>query len=227
MIVLGLFLLPLVAAQGQRCQWTMLRNVADLVREGVSSGELDPSFTLASNCTYLENGKPESIKTGIFTHPLKLDYDSALIDQESCAIATTLVSPSSQTIIEAQIFFDPLPAGSGPSALEATAVDIITQNVNVTQIEQTLNSENWDYLPQEEQATQEAIRTVADGYLVDLLGTRTGDEGRRYVVDTTMGAVSVFLAPGQGAKAQATREGYLFRVEGSKVRYVHHFSGGD
>jgi len=257
-IILLALPLPLVLAQDQRCQWSPLRNSADLFREGLESGEFDASLVFNEDARYLENGKLLTPSTGILAGKKKIpiDHDHTLIDQDACAVYTELVSLGDNKgggtpyVIGAQLFFGPSSTPAAP--LEVINADIVVTTTgdwrfNATRTLEVVRKEKWESLFQTERTPRDTLRAAADVYLdlgsglVNVTDVPWGQpcarlegslytEGscsdgfeaydhinRRYVIDETVGAVSVFSA----TALDAPTESHLFRIENGKLRYVH------
>jgi len=164
-------LFPLVSAQA-RCQYYPLRNAADLFREAQTFGELDPSFALSPNYTFLQNGKPTTPASSILSIPLEIDLETTLIDQENCAVYTELIITDKKKphVIGAQIHFG-FRESDGIS-LEANRVEILvvkgsegSRQFNVSAVLGYVQGEDWEAISQTERTGREGLLAAADAFL--------------------------------------------------------------
>jgi len=154
-----------------RCQWTVLRNAVDDYLYSLESSEIQDPY-LASGVKYIENDRVISIKTGILSHPLKVDFTRTLFDQETCSTFSEIIvtDPNNPYVIGTRLSFNEIP----DSALVTVAVvdSVVTTTgdwlFNATKTLQYTEAESWITLDESER-DRALLRSAADAYL-DLWG---------------------------------------------------------
>ncbi|KAK4186707.1 hypothetical protein QBC35DRAFT_453038 [Podospora australis] len=233
-----LLLFPLAALAQTRCQWANLRSSADLYTESQTFGTTSDLIFSSSSFSYLENSTPVNLTDSLLNTPLKIAYSHSIIDQDGCATFSKLIITGTPSlVIGTQIFYEStLKNGQLPIKKIDT---VIIEEKNTTGVLGHVKKENWESFTRAVQDSREVLVKAVDGWLDggsvwgETCATLTGStfsEGepcsqglgqvanisaanRRYVVDESVGAVSVLSDVG-GVEA---------RVVGGKLRYVHLF----
>ncbi|KAK3994209.1 hypothetical protein QBC44DRAFT_392624 [Cladorrhinum sp. PSN332] len=245
LLSLALLLIGGGLAQTSRCQWANLRSLADLYTESQSSGDVS-DLPLLPGFTYVQNSKSITINESLLTTKLRIAHSHSLIDQDGCSTFTKLLVTSSSApyIIGAQVFYAQ-PRSGGPLGIKhvSSAVSALSPTSNVTSLLNYTQKENWSSLPRDSQDSHQTLKRVLDawldgetvawddasgckgllgGYYVEGAGACArevgGDEvvGRSYVVDESVGGVSVIGSVGSNATGV-----WGGRVVKGKLTYVH------
>ncbi|KAF8861881.1 hypothetical protein BDZ45DRAFT_703189 [Acephala macrosclerotiorum] len=202
-----------------------------------STGALQPLLT--TNFSYIENNKTKDFKSGALALPLTIAHNHTLLDAPPAQHTPSSSSPirRKQYLIETQIHYTPSTDGS----LKISLMDAIVSTTgdwqfNATKSLSYIESKNWGPLNALQQISRTALLAAADGYL-DLWSAYTGkgtaadscnvgiatgtvapNTARRYVVDESMGCVSVLCTFQCMRNAPDSHE---FRLADGKPRYVH------
>jgi hypothetical protein len=243
LLTLSLFAASSVA-QGQCSRETLQKAVNDYL----SSQRIGKSnLNLGDVTIYTENFKNANIQTGILSKPIQIAHNRSLLDTTQCATFTEIIAHENTPpyVIGTQMRFDP--TGAKLIKIESLVTTTGDWLFNAKQTYNYASKENRDAIPDAKRDSRKAIQAAADAYL-DLFNDKTvvvpwGEpcerlEGgmhvapkcsagvpngvrlvnRRYVVDETVGTVSVFLSFGG---AGGMPDGHEFRLENGKLRYVH------
>ncbi|KAK3500412.1 uncharacterized protein B0T23DRAFT_401829 [Neurospora hispaniola] len=175
----------------------------------LSSALLPTTAAICNRKVLLTNNKPTVIISRIFNHILRIDFNRTIIDLTTCSTFTEVVHATSfKTFIDTII--------SVP----------FSWLFNASRTIQYARQENWPIMPLAQRDTRHTLQAAADTYLdmwsnkskgapddsckVDMPSNNTQppNSDRRHVIDESTGTVS-------------------FRLEGSKLRYVHTITVAD
>ncbi|KAL2265904.1 hypothetical protein VTJ83DRAFT_5256 [Remersonia thermophila] len=201
------------------CTREFLKTSADSLLAALETG--DPSILkpVSEALVYHQNFAETKIETGILSKGVKIDYSRHSLDTAQCATYTEVVSATGAApyVIGTQMFFTD-GAVSKIDTLVTTTGDWL---FNATSTLYWTSREDWGAIPEDKHEsfellpvptwTSSAIRASCE------VGIPSGVSltNRRYVIDETVGAVSVFL------NFATLPDSHEFRVEKGKLRYVH------
>jgi hypothetical protein len=248
--VFTLFLAELATAQ-EKCSREILQKSVQNYLQTQATGK--SALTLSdSGLTYTENFKNANIQTGILSKGIQIAHNRSLIDTTQCATFTELIAHENNPpyVIGTQMRFDA--TGRKLTKMESLVTTNGDWLFNAKQTYSFASKENRNTIPEEKRDSRKAIQAAADAYL-DVFNDKSvvvpwGEpcerlEGgmhvapkcsvgvpngvklvnRRYVVDETVGTVSVFLSFGGPG---GMPDGHEFRLENGKLRFVHTITVG-
>ncbi|KAJ2915773.1 hypothetical protein MD484_g4628, partial [Candolleomyces efflorescens] len=151
------------------CSYSSLQQATQAYISGQATGAFATSVSV-TNSVYTENFRTASIRTGLISKPLKIDYSRSLHDTVECATYTEVIvtDRAHPYVIGTQMRFN-TPTDPA-SALTAKQIDsIITDQgdwlFNATGTFTYASREDWFVIPPERRDTRAAIKAGADAYL--------------------------------------------------------------
>ncbi|KAI1390508.1 uncharacterized protein F4822DRAFT_152850 [Hypoxylon trugodes] len=248
MLRLTLSALGLLAVQAAaQCTRESLIAATDSLLAAQTEGKPDGISPLAESVTYLEAFKTADIKTGILSHPLKIDFNRSLHDTVQCATYTEIVvtDKTHPYVIGTQLRF----ADGKIANISSLVTDQGDWLFNATGTYYWASREKWDPIPEDQRDSREVIQAAADAY-ADLFNDKTVQvpwgtpcarlEGGSYT-GTGSATDSCNVGVPSGVKLSNRRyvidetlgavdvfidfatvpDSHEFRVEKGKLRYVH------
>ncbi|KAI5865247.1 hypothetical protein GGS23DRAFT_618247 [Durotheca rogersii] len=171
MLRLTLSALGLFAAQAAaQCSREFLVEATNTLLAAQTAGSPDGIASLADNLVYLESFKTADIKTGILSHPLKIDFNRSLHDTTACATYTEIIvtDPSHPYVLGTQIRF----ADGKIANISTLVTDRGDWLFNATGTYYWASRENWDVIPEDQRDSREVIKAAADAY-ADIFNDKT------------------------------------------------------
>lgn len=236
-----------VLAAAANCTREFLGTSADSLVAAQTSGKPSLLKPLSDSLVYRENYAAATFKSGILATALKIDHSRHSLDTTQCATYTELISATGPKpyVIGVQMYF----TNGAISKIDTLTTSTGDWLFNATGTLRWASKEDWGTIPEAKRDSRAVIQAAADAYC-DVFsnksvvvpfgrpcsrlegGSYTGSGGpndrcdvgipsgvsltnRRYVIDETVGAVDVFLS------FTGIPDSHEFRVEGSKIRFVH------
>lgn len=151
---------PLVSAA---CTRASLVELTNRYISAQSLAEIRYLRTLTPATSYVENGKPANISTGILSHPLKIDYRRSIYDTVQCATYTELIvaDKAHPYVIGTQIYT----SNGTISKMDTLVTDKDDWLFNASHTLHYALQEDWEPIPAEKRDTRETMQAAADSYL--------------------------------------------------------------
>ncbi|KAK1777093.1 hypothetical protein QBC45DRAFT_200055 [Copromyces sp. CBS 386.78] len=229
------------------CNRNELLLTVDQFLLGLTMGQAGPLENIADDFEYIENNKPTVIVSGIFNNMLKIDFNRTIIDMTTCSTFTEPFVlgaqihhyPTDNSVYK----IDTITTGSWFFNASRTLQYARQENWPVIppaqrDMRQTLQAAADAYLDM--WSNKSAIDAVPWGTPCARLegsvytgkgapddsckvgipsnNTQPPNSDRRYVIDESMGTVSVLCKFEHLGNAP---DSHLFRLEGGKLRYTH------
>jgi len=149
------------------CDRAALVEVANRYVAAQSLAEIRYLRNLAANTTYIENGKPANITSGILSKALKIDHRRSIYDSLQCASYTELIitDKSHPYVIGTQIYLTGNNATLAITKMETLVTDQDDWLFNATHTLHYALQENWEPIPAEKRDSRQTIQAAADAYL--------------------------------------------------------------
>ncbi|KAL7624928.1 hypothetical protein AAE478_004142 [Parahypoxylon ruwenzoriense] len=163
MLRLALSALGLIAAQAAaQCTRESLIAATDSLLAAQTEGKPDGISPLAESVAYLEAFKTADIKTGILSHPLKIDFNRSLHDTTACATYTEIIvtDASHPYVLGTQMRF----ADGNIANISTLVTDQGDWLFNATGTYYWASREKWDVIPEADRDSREVIQAAADAY---------------------------------------------------------------
>jgi hypothetical protein len=244
-LTLGVSLLAASAVVQGQCSRETLQKAVDVYLQSQATGK--SSLPVGEAATYTENFRNANIQTGILTKSVQIAHNRSLLDTTQCATYTEIIAHENTPpyVIGTQMRFDP--TGAKITKMESLVTTTGDWLFHAKQTYTFASKENRATIPEGKRDSRKAIQAAGDAYL-DLFSDKSvvvpwGEpcerlEGgmhvapkcsagvpngvklvnRRYVVDETVGTVSIFLSFGGPG---GMPDGHEFRLENGKLRFVH------
>ncbi|KAI2620948.1 hypothetical protein GGS26DRAFT_298074 [Hypomontagnella submonticulosa] len=155
--------LGLLAVQATaQCTREELIAATDSLLAAQTAGKPDGVAPLADTVAYLESFKTADIKTGILSHPLKIDFNRSLHDTVQCATYTEIIvtDPAHPYVLGTQMRW----ADGKIANISTLVTDQGDWLFNATGTYYWATREKWDPIPEADRDSREVIQAAADAY---------------------------------------------------------------
>jgi len=231
------------------CSRTVLRWTADSYIFAQRTGNPEDWANIADNVQYLENNNTANFLTGFLSRPQRITHSRSIYDTTACALWTELVIANSShpRVIATQMWLD---ADRQVAKIDSLISEQGDWLFNASAYQHYASAENWNTLPASKRSTRTVLKAAADAYCdyfmnrnitipysPDCIRIEGGEivpcvgrvsphllNNRRYVIDETLGAISVFLGFGgldRGRPDWDVPDSHTFRLEAGQIRYIH------